>query len=101
MIARVFRAKALPGKEGELEQEIRQGSVSLVKDRKGLVTYYAGRPIGRTGDEFVMITIWKELATVKAFAGPDWEKAVISDRMAPLLDSRSLGHFEIFAEATL
>ena len=69
MIVRVFQAKALPGKAAELEQEIEHGSTALVEAQQGVVTYFAGRPIGSASDEFVMITVWEDLAAVKAFAG--------------------------------
>ena len=97
MIVRVFRAKVRPGKAAELEQEIKYGSVSLVEAQQGVVTYFAGRPKGSNHDEFVMITIWENLAAVKAFAGADtWEQSVISETMAPLLEDSSLDHFEVF-----
>ena len=99
MIVRVFRARARPGREAEFEESLAQRSIPLVESQKGVRSYFAGRPAGSASDEFVMITIWEDLASLKAFAGDDWEKPVIPDGMAPLMRESFLHHYEAFGSA--
>ncbi len=77
MIIRVFRAHVKPGKHKEFERMVKEISIPLVRRQKGLVACYSGKPIDRKSDEFIMVTIWADLASLKTFAGEKWQEAVI------------------------
>jgi len=74
MIVRVFRAITQPGKESEFERMLKEQSMPMVEGRDGLLASYFGRPLGAKSNEFVAITVWRDLDSVKAFAGDDWER---------------------------
>lgn len=95
MIVRVFRARVRPGKHTEFETLVTRRSIPLVKKQKGLVAFYSGRPTGSSMDEFVMVTVWRDLASVKAFVGDDWEPAVIPDEERPILQESFVHHYEV------
>jgi len=54
------------------------------------------RPFGSNSNEFVGVSVWKDLSDVKAFAGSDWEKSVIPADELPLLETTSTNHYELF-----
>lgn len=72
----------------------------MLKNRKGVIASYAGRPYGSNSDEFTFITIWKDLDDLKAFAGKQWEESVILPDEIPLLKQTYIHHFEVFHKET-
>jgi heme-degrading monooxygenase HmoA len=45
-------------------------------------------------DEFVYVTVWRDLAALRAFAGEDWAKAVVDPSEEHMLRETFLGHYE-------
>lgn len=96
MIVRVFRAQVRPGATADFEAAIREHSIPLVQGADGLVSWCAGRPLGQRG-EFVMVTVWRDLESLREFAGPDWQReGVIPAAELPLLEGTVLHHYEVF-----
>lgn len=71
MIVRLFRARVRAGKQAEFEALAKKLSIPLVKEQPGLVPFSSGRPIGSSTDEFVMVTVRRDLASAKAFVGDE------------------------------
>lgn len=69
----------------------------LVKAQPGMVGFYSGRPMGAASDEFVMVTVWDNLASLQAFAGTDWNRSVIPEPERPLLAESSVQHYDLIA----
>jgi heme-degrading monooxygenase HmoA len=95
MIIRVFRARTHPGKQADFERKVKELSIPLVQSQKGLLAFFSGRPMTSSPDEFVMVTIWKDLESLKAFAGIDWNVSVIPEPERPLLQASFIHHYEI------
>jgi heme-degrading monooxygenase HmoA len=99
MIVRVFRARVRPGSAADFEVMLREQSIPLLKAADGLVSWWGGRPLGETG-EFVVVTVWRDLASLQEFAGPDWQReGVIPDEL-PLLEETVLHHYELFGSSS-
>jgi heme-degrading monooxygenase HmoA len=95
MIIRVFRARPRPGAVDELTRFAEEVSIPFVDSQPGLVARYVGRGAGATGDELLMITVWKDLDAMKNMTGEDWEDPVIPDeRLEPLIEESFLQHYE-------
>jgi hypothetical protein len=47
-------------------------STPLVRRQKGLVACYARKPTGSTPDEFAMVSVWTDIAPLKAFTVGRW-----------------------------
>lgn len=94
MIIHVFRARVQPGKRDDFERMVVDVSTPLVEAQKGLVARYSGRPTGSNTDEFVMVSVWKDLESLRAFAGQDWGKAVIPEEEHPVLRETFVHHYE-------
>jgi heme-degrading monooxygenase HmoA len=96
MIVRVFRAQPKRGKSAAFEEKARALSVPLVKKQPGLVAYFPGKPLDDQNGEFVMITVWDSIESLRAFAGDDFNAAVIPPEEIPLLESTSVQHYTVY-----
>lgn len=95
MLIRVFRAEPKPGREGELADLVETVSIPFVQRQDGMVACYAGRGIGRSAGEVVMVSIWENVDALKNMTGEDWETEVIPDtREAERIERCSVDHYE-------
>lgn len=94
MIIRVFRAKVRQNKRPDFEAKVKELSIPLVRSQKGLVAFFSGRPMASNPQEFVMVTVWKDLEALRAFAGDHWNVSVIPEPERPLLEESCVHHYE-------
>ena len=94
MIIRVFRPTIHPGKEGEFEAFLRETAVPLVSQQSGLVAQHVGRPREPSSTEYLYVTVWDEVESIRAFAGEGWQEAVITSDEEHLLKDTWIGHYE-------
>jgi heme-degrading monooxygenase HmoA len=94
MVIRVFRPTIHPGKEAEFEAFLRDTAVPLVSRQSGLVAQHVGRPRGPSSTEYVSVTVWEDVESIRAFAGERWQEAVITPDEADLLKETWIGHYE-------
>lgn len=99
MIIRVFRAQVHPGMQQQFKKKVQQLSIPLVQRQKGLVAYYSGEPTETAPGEFVMVTIWRNLEDLKAFAGENWNRSVIPDEELPLLSETFVHHYRVIGSS--
>src|SRR5215213_8356202 len=95
MIIRVFRPTIHPGKEQEFEALLADTAVPLVSRQAGLVAQHAGRPRDPSTTEYVYISVWEDLESIRAFAGERWQEAVITPDEEHLLKDTWIGHDEV------
>lgn len=96
MIIRVFRAYVRPGMGETHEHLMREVSMPLVEAQRGLVAFYVGRPIGSSVHEYTMVSLWEDLDALRAFAGDDWEQAVIPEPQRLSLQEVHVHHYEVY-----
>ena len=94
MIVRVFRARIHPGKEDEFQCFLTDTGVPMVTAADGCTHVTAGESRAGERPEFVVVTHWKSVDALKAFAGPDWQKAVIEPEEEHMLAEVSCDHYE-------
>ena len=94
MIIRVFRPTIHPGKEREFEAFLRDTAVPLVSRQAGLVAQHVGRPRDPSSTEYVYVTVWEDVESIRAFAGERWQHAVITPEEEHLLKDTWIGHYE-------
>ena len=97
MIARVWHGWTQPEDADAYERFLRDRVFRTVADR--VPGFRGGYALRRAGDEveFVVMTLFDSLASVRAFAGDDYEVPVIEPEAARLLvrgDAR-VAHYEI------
>ena len=98
MIIRVFRSRVKPGKHREYERLIREEAVPLMLEAPGLVSLHVGTPLEDPPEEFLLVSIWRDLSTLRAFIGPRWREAVVLPGEAHLVAESIVDHYEADAE---
>ena len=94
MILRVFRARLKPGARQAFEKLCDDVSIPLMRAHAGLVTLHVGRPLPDYPEEFVLVSVWKDLESLKAFAGDNWENPLITPGEAPLIQETTVQHYD-------
>ena len=94
MVIRVFRPTIHPGKEAEFESFLRETAVQLVSRQSGIVAQHIGRPRDPSSTEYLFVTIWEDVESIRAFAGERWQEAVIAPEEEHLLKNTWIGHYE-------
>ncbi len=94
MIVRVFRARVHPGKEDEFECFVIETGVPMVRAAEGCTHVNAGKSRWIEQPEFVVVTQWRSVDALQAFAGSDWQKAVIEPQEEHMLAEVFCDHYE-------
>jgi antibiotic biosynthesis monooxygenase (ABM) superfamily enzyme len=99
VIIRVFRPTIHSGKEAEFEAFLRDVAIPLVSQQPGLVAQHVGRPRDGSSTEFVYVTVWQDVESIRTFAGEHWQEAVITPDEEHLLQETWIGHYEVLPPA--
>jgi heme-degrading monooxygenase HmoA len=94
MIIRVFRPTIHAGKEGEFESFLRDTAIPLVSQQSGLIAQHVGKPRDPSSTEYLYVTVWDNVESIRAFAGERWQEAVIAPEEEHLLKDTWIGHYE-------
>ena len=94
MIIRVFRPTIHPGKEREFEEFLRETAVPLVSQQHGIVAQHVGSPRDPSSTEYLYVTVWEDVESIRMFAGERWEEAVINPDEEHLLKDTWIAHYE-------
>ena len=94
MIIRVFRPTIHPGKERDFESFLRETAVPLVSQQSGLVAQHVGTPRDPSSTEYLYVTVWEDVESIRAFAGEHWQEAVIAPDEEHLLKDTWIEHYE-------
>jgi heme-degrading monooxygenase HmoA len=95
VIIRVFRPTIQPGKEAEFEAFLRDTAIPLVSQQSGVIAQHVGKPRDPSSTEFVYVTVWEDVESIRAFAGERWQEAVIAPEEEDLLKDTWIGHYEV------
>lgn len=96
MIIRLFHAKARSGRQAEFKKILELLSLPTVQSRKGIVAFYPGQPAGPNSDEFVLVTVWKDLKHLEHFSLEEWAKTIIPEEALPLLEEWRVDGYNSF-----
>ena len=99
MIVRIFRAKIREDKVAEFKRMVQEQSIPWLEKSDGMLGYFPGEPFGENSREFVMVTLWRDLESLQAFAGDDWATPVVTDDEAPLVEAMFTDHYLGFDKA--
>ncbi|MBI1729794.1 antibiotic biosynthesis monooxygenase [Candidatus Acetothermia bacterium] len=93
MIIRGFRARVHAGMEDEFERFFREQALPMVQQYAGLVSAHIGTPIEKRTNEFLMVTTWKDLDSLKEFTRDHWQEPSIDPAEKRLLQQTYLHHY--------
>ena len=77
MIIRVFRTKVRPGTHQQYEALIRQRVVPLMLEAPGLLSLHVGLPLDDPPEEFLLMSVWQDLASMRTFIGVRWREPLV------------------------
>ena len=95
MIIRVFRPTIYPGKQSEFESFLGEEAIPLVSRQSGLVAQHVGKPRDPSSTEYLYVTVWEDVDSIRAFAGERWQEAVITPEEEHLLKETWIGHYDV------
>ena len=93
LVIRMFRATIKRGSEQQFQAFFLEEALPMVRRQDGLVSVQVGLPLESSPSQFSMVTTWKDLASIKRFAGANWEQAVIDPREAPFIEESFVTHY--------
>lgn len=94
MIIRVFRARLKPGKRAVFERLCRTVSFPVMRVQEGCLTVTIGEPAAQRPEEFVVVSVWRDLERLKAYVGEQWREAITLPGEADLLEFARVEHYD-------
>lgn len=94
MILRVFRARLKPGRRAAYAALFHRLALPLMRKAPGNVAIHVGRPRLDRPDEFVLATVWTDLAALQAYTGANWREIMILPGEAELIEEMGVQHFD-------
>lgn len=101
MIIRVFKATVKPGARKEFENFFLYEAIPFIKVQEGLIEVTTGKPIDRDSNEYVMVTVWKDIDSVTRFMDNHWNTSKVLRGESGYLETSSVEHYEVMGEEKL
>lgn len=95
MIMRIFQVVTHPGMEEAFGQYFHETAIPMMRETEGVVSILPGAPRPNHPREFSFVMIWKDLDSLKAFFGEDYQDPHIDDAEADLVQFRTVKHYDL------
>ena len=95
MIMRIFQVVTRPGKEKAFSAFFHDTAIPLMKGTDGIVSVLPGAARADSPREFSFVMVWKDLESLKAFVGEDYQTPHIDPAEDALVESRTIRHYEL------
>jgi heme-degrading monooxygenase HmoA len=93
MIVRIFRARIREGRLAEFKRMVQEQSIPWLTSTDGMLGYHAGEPMTEGSRDFLMVTFWRDLDALRAFAGERWDTPVVTPDEEPLVEAMFADHY--------
>ena len=93
-ITRIFRARIRPEQRGEFEEKFFDVSSRVIPQAAGNLLVSVLKPTKWSPNEYAMISVWEDVESLRAFAGNDWNRAVIPPGTEKFFTESWMHHFE-------
>lgn len=93
MILRIFKVEVFPEMRSEFEQDFASISVRTVMSQAGCLSCQLGFPIKEKSDIYVLLTLWRDLESLMAFTGKNFEESFIPAGMGRYINSCFVEHY--------
>ena len=100
MIIRIYRCTVVAGREAEFQEYAFSKSHPRLRERPGLIAFYAGRPLPQ-GDSRArcLVQIWESVSAIQAAAGDEWEKPPnLPKEVDGFIESATVEHYDLADE---
>jgi heme-degrading monooxygenase HmoA len=98
-ITRIFRVRIVSDLRQEFEEKFSSVSVHAVDQASGFISVSILKPSKWAPDEYAMVSQWENEAALKAFAGEQWNHAVIPAGMEKFVVECWVHHYESWSQA--
>ncbi len=100
MIIRVYRCTVVAGREAEFREFAFSKRHPWLRDRPGLVAFYAGKPLPGSDERTrCMVQIWEGPEAIQAALGDDWRHTpTMPEEARPFIEAASVEHYELADE---
>lgn len=97
MIIRIYRCTVVAGKEAEFREFAFGTRHPWLRERPGLIAFFAGKPLPGDKDRSrSIVQIWESEADIRAAMGNDWRQPpTLPQEARPLIESASVEHYEL------
>lgn len=95
MIMRIFQVVTRPGKEAAFARFFHETAIPLMKSTEGIVSVLPGAARADSPREFSFVMVWKDIESLKAFVGEDYQSPHIDAAEAELVESRTIKHYDL------
>lgn len=96
MVLRVFKVNVVEALRDEFEEKFRTAALGVVEHHEGMLSAEVGKSITEDDTEYLMVSVWKDLESIKRFGGDNWEEAIIPEHMLKYMANFSLKHYSDF-----
>ena len=97
MIIRVYRARAVAGRETEVANTLRE-TTPFIAAADGCLMAETGRRLVERSEEFVVVSLWRDMAAIEHFSRVSSRGSIdepfFPDRMVGLISGAMIEHFE-------
>ena len=94
-IMRLFEARAKPGCADALLRKFATTSADVVLSEPGNQGYFFGQGLVRDDGVVVFASMWKDLDSVRARFGQDWQRSFLPAGYEDLIDECSVRHIDV------
>jgi transposase len=94
VIIRVFAARLKPGMCAEYDRLCREVGIALMREQPGFIAARIGAVKEERPDDFVLVSLWRDIASIQAFVGEHWQEALILPGEAALLHEVAVHHYD-------
>ncbi|MGI9408790.1 MAG: antibiotic biosynthesis monooxygenase family protein [Hyphomicrobiaceae bacterium] len=94
-VLRVFEVRTKPNCADELLGKFATTSAQVVTGEPGNHGYFFGHCVEGDGNVVLFVSVWKDLAAVKAKFGDAWQVSYMPDGYTDLVEECSVRHFEL------
>lgn len=96
MLIRLIHVKVRPGRQDEFKKTLELLSIPDIQSHSGMIACYPGQPLGQSGNEFVLVTVWKDMVVNKHRTEQEWARAIIPPEAMPLVEEWRVQGYKSF-----
>lgn len=94
MIIRIFRARLKHGARMAYTRLCYETSLPVMHVQPGCRAAYIAPARPDQQDQFVVVSVWNDLASMRAYIGDDWEQPILAPGEASLLEWARVEHYD-------
>ena len=94
-ILRIFEVQTRPGCREKLLASFATTSADVVRNEPGNQGYFFGSLIEGNGEAVVFVSVWENLAAVKARFGKDWQVSFLPEGYEDMIVECSIRHLDV------